>query len=108
VVITQVLNRFVKIIDVKRYVMSANVAIARLRIVGFGRFVLEDLKDGLPTASVEAQFAHDREWINIEVHGHPVIVTMEWAEAVQVFAPDDVDKPGMGLLKVGHSEADVV
>jgi len=90
--------------------MSADVTVAWLRAgaIRVSRFVFKDFKIGTELAAKESDLFHDGAWMHVQVLCHPVVITLEWPQAVDVFTPDDVAEEDCGLLYIGHSEANVV
>ena len=104
----QVRDGRVEVVDVEGQVVAADVAVAGLVALAVGRLPLEDLEVRAVLAAVEAQLAHDRARVHVEVLGHPVVVALERAERVHVLAPDHVDEEAVRLVEVGNGEADVL
>ena len=72
---------------------------------------MEDLEQGLVAAAEPAVLDHHGVGVDVEVGGHPVVALVrvgERAEGVEVLAAEDVDQEAVGLVEVGHGEADVV
>jgi hypothetical protein len=90
--------------------VATDVAVARLRswAVGVSRDVLEDLEVGSEFAPEETDFLHDGTRVHVEVIGHPVFVTLEWAKFVDQFATNDVSEEDRGFLYIWNGEANVV
>ena len=104
----QVAQRSVEIIHVEGDVVSADVAVARLRRSAICGFVLEDLEIGSERTAVEPQFADDGAGVHSEVSRHPVVVSFEWALRVDTFAADHIHEEVLGLIDVRHGEADML
>src|SRR5258705_6365425 len=68
----KVIDGSVEILDVKRQVMAADIAVARNGRLGVGRLVLEHLEIGARAAPVEAQLAHHGARVDVEMLAHPV------------------------------------
>ena len=67
-------------------------------------------KDARLVAEAEpAVLDHRRPRMDVQVGRHPVaVVIAERPEGVEVLATDHLDQPAVGLVEVGHGEADVV
>ena len=70
--------------------------------------VLEELDVAAVAEPVEADLADHGARVHAEVHGHPVVVRLLGAQRVDRLGAEHVDEEALGLVEIGHGEADVV
>ena len=89
--------------------VAAEVAVARLRALAGRGLVLEDLEVEAEAAAVEPDLPHDRARVDVEVVEHPVVVVAHLGQRVDVRrSRAHPTKKRVGLLQIGHGDADVV
>lgn len=104
----QVRNSLVNVFNVKRQMVSTDIAVARRRHILVGRFVFEYLEVRTEPTAKKAEPFHDGARMNIEMGLHPVVVGLEGSKFVEGFTSDHIHKKIRRLFEIRNGKSDVV